>query len=753
MFSIFRRHSPTASPPESPLHPAGPSTAGGPMGPADLRQRASPISSRPRFREDEGPHAQATMRPRQASPTRPSTSAAAASTATPAQASAAAALAFGTEVEQWRQRAARLAPQVSTAYNYDYGQGHDARPGAVNDVAERIRAAAARRDPRLEIDSLPAIDMPQAIGQLSNLRHLSVKATECQRLPDSIGDLSDLRELVLANNRALTRLPDSITNLGRLETLVAHLTPLRTLPLQIGSLSRLTTLSLSGGTYEALPTSFTDLSRLKTLEISRSRPERQEMARRGAPPGSLRKGLTTLPADFGKLRSLRQLTLSDHAEFTHIPASLYNLPNLRELTLSKCPKLTALPATGMQPLHHLAKLDLSHNTGLTALPDGFGQLPRLQELHLMGNKGLTHLPDVAGLAQLRTLNLEGCLNLTALPHGLGGLGTLRELNLRRCHHLPVQDLEAVVASLPRECQVTMPSGEQRTGGPRPVRPPRVQEAVWMNPFFDAPRVQDPAHVTAWKTRLAPFSGEDPNGRFAQWMDAACRGRLTDDDIGRMDRIVDTVAASPAFRAKVFDFAAQHVILERDDMGMTLGAVPPRTITTVRDMHNLLVEHALSDRGGIDAVQARQMLAGAVREQYPRWTSPRPPNELVGDPPPAVVVPGRHVRPPWPPLAAYVRTHDPEGRKIIERADTLLGKLQAAVGLQADEEAGSSGATPGPKGTPKPRAVKPAINEGEYRKRSDALMQSRDQALHERYIALATELLRPPRADAGASPRR
>ena len=371
----------------------------------------------------------------------------------------------------------------------------------------------------------------------------------------------------------------------------------------------------------------------------------------------------------------------------------------------------------MQPLHHLTKLDLSHNTGLTALSVGFGQLPRLEDLDLKGNKGLTHLPDVAGLVRLRTLNLEGCLNLASLPDGLGRLGTLRELNLHRCHHLPVQDLDAVVAQRPRECQVIMPSGEQRTGGPRPVLPPRVQPVVRMNPFFEAPRVQEPAHVTAWKTRLAPFSADDPNGRFSQWMDAACRRRLTDDDIGRMDRIVDTVAASAALRAKVFDFAAQHVILERDAMGMTLGAVPPRTFTTVRDMHNLLVEHALSDRGGIDAAHARQMLGGAVREQYPRWTSARPPNELVGDPPPAVVAPGMHVRPPWPPLATYVRTHDPEGRKIIERADKLMGKLQAAVGLQADEEAGSSGATPGPKGTPKPWAMKPAINEGEYRKRS------------------------------------
>ncbi|KAJ4822556.1 hypothetical protein Tsubulata_228779 [Turnera subulata] len=61
--------------------------------------------------------------------------------------------------------------------------------------------------------------LPDSIGNLKQLRHLSLNGTSLGKLPDSIGKLEDLRHLGLAGTR-IERLPESICGLYYLQTLI-----------------------------------------------------------------------------------------------------------------------------------------------------------------------------------------------------------------------------------------------------------------------------------------------------------------------------------------------------------------------------------------------------------------------------------------------------------------------------------------------------------------------------------------------------
>jgi hypothetical protein len=724
----------------------------------DLSQRAAPISARRRFPGGQPvPAGPGDLPPRQPRLQRvprisqPSVSGSAAAAAEPVPSpERLAAQAFDAGVEQWRQQAIQQAPGLPTFLDYSR-RGKDQ---AVNDVADRIRNAAASRAAELSIDMLPAAELPAAIGQLTHLTHLSVRSTECARLPDTIRNLSNLQELALFGNHALTRLPDSLADLHGLQTLMAHLTPLRTLPHNIGSLSSLTMLSLSGGTYEALPPSFTSLPSLKTLEILRSQPEK---APPGAPAAGRRQGLQELPGGLGRLQTLEQLVISDHLQLATVPDSLGDLSGLQELTLSKCPRLRALPDR-LGRLHNLAKLDLSDNTGLTTLPERLGRLRDLQELNLSGNSGLLYLPELAPvegrLARLSKLNLAGCSKLRALPYGLPRLSGLKELNLEGCSGLSAVTTRQLDTLLPAGCKVTLPSGVLHTttappAPPQPQLPTAAAPANWAAP----PRV-DPTLPDQWQRRLAPFAADDTNGRFAQWLQAVVSMGLTESNARNMDRIIDAAAASAPFRHKLFDFAATHLDLRRDLDGVTMAHVQPGTLATVPSAYALLLTHLFSTEPALDAAPARNLITEAIRERFGDFGGEAALRYLAGDKPPIEPPPPGsrpHGTKPWEPLVAYVKRYDRDAMDIVEGMSDAQSKLDDQVMSQAaDEESTPPGAdamapqaqAAGPSAVPAPDR---SIDEGMYHEMSRLLAHSTDLALHDRYVNVALALWHESRA--------
>lgn len=160
---------------------------------------------------------------------------------------------------------------------------------AFAEASSRIQGARWSGQMTLTLAELRLSELPESIGQLTQLRELSLPYNELTTLPDSIGQMSWLRRLYLHDNK-LTALPDSI-----------------------GQLSQLELLSLDDNKLTALPDSIGRLSRLELLSASNNQ-------------------LATLPESVGRLGRLRELHLSDN-QLTALPESLRNLAGIEQLDL------------------------------------------------------------------------------------------------------------------------------------------------------------------------------------------------------------------------------------------------------------------------------------------------------------------------------------------------------------------------------------------------------------------------------------
>ena len=94
---------------------------------------------------------------------------------------------------------------------------------------------------------------------------------ELQELPAEVGEnCLSLTSLSLASN-AIAALPDSLCELGSLQTLLLHNNQLAVLPHQFGSLRSLEQLTLMSNKLTYLPASFGSLPALTKLSLSRNR--------------------------------------------------------------------------------------------------------------------------------------------------------------------------------------------------------------------------------------------------------------------------------------------------------------------------------------------------------------------------------------------------------------------------------------------------------------------------------------------------
>ena len=110
------------------------------------------------------------------------------------------------------------------------------------------------------------INIPESIGNLTNLRHLRLSKLNARNLPNSIGNLTNLTMLNLSNN-SLSRLPESIGNLTNLIDLNLEHNILFKLPESIGNLTNLIDLRLSDNQITRLPNSFSKLVKLSSRNV------------------------------------------------------------------------------------------------------------------------------------------------------------------------------------------------------------------------------------------------------------------------------------------------------------------------------------------------------------------------------------------------------------------------------------------------------------------------------------------------------
>jgi Leucine-rich repeat (LRR) protein len=135
--------------------------------------------------------------------------------------------------------------------------------------------------------------------------------------------------------------------------------------------------------------------------------------------------VTELPAEIGKLRSLKYLDLNKAFDLKNLPKEIGDLQQLTMIRLS----LTAVEKIPKEigRLKHLKTLWICCNK-IKEIPKEIGDLSELEELDISSNKIKVLPPEINSLRSLRILLLAHC-GLSSLPENIGNLKNLENLNL------------------------------------------------------------------------------------------------------------------------------------------------------------------------------------------------------------------------------------------------------------------------------------------------------------------------------------
>ena len=226
---------------------------------------------------------------------------------------------------------------------------------------ERIIECYDQENTELNLYGLKLRNLPESIGQLTNLQTLDLNDNQLVSLPESMGQLTNLQYLGLGGNQLVT-LPDSIGQLTNLEELELRINQLANLPESIGGLTSLTTLGLGGNQLVTLPESIGELTSLQRLNLYNNR-------------------LVNLPESIGGLTRLGGLNLT-YNRLVNLPESMGGLTRLKMLFLGNN-LLVNLPESIGQ-LTNLQALFLENNQFVN-LPESIGRLLNLYRLHLENN--------------------------------------------------------------------------------------------------------------------------------------------------------------------------------------------------------------------------------------------------------------------------------------------------------------------------------------------------------------------------------
>jgi internalin A len=223
-----------------------------------------------------------------------------------------------------------------------------AKDDAFNNAEKKIQEALRTGAKALDLNDRRLTELPESLGQLTQLQSLDLSRNQLTALPESLGQFTQLQRLDLTGNQ-LTTLPESLGQLTQLQRLDLAGNQLTTLPESLGQLTQLQWLDLAGNQLTTLPESLGQLTKLRRLYLISNQ-------------------LTALPESFGRLAHLESLDL-EHNQLTVLPDELDQLGRLQ-------------------------RLDVSDNR-LKSLPESLKQLAAKGELKLLllqGNPALG-LPD------------------------------------------------------------------------------------------------------------------------------------------------------------------------------------------------------------------------------------------------------------------------------------------------------------------------------------------------------------------------
>ncbi len=309
-----------------------------------------------------------------------------------------------------------------------------ARDEAYREAERRIEAARQGGATELDLQNLELTDVPELIGQLTNLKKLVLGGdfwrdarNRLKELPDAIAQLTQLESLDLSFNQ-LTELPEAIGALTQLRTLNLSGNQLTELPDAIAALTQLQSLNLYDNQLTELPEAIAALTQLKTLDLSHNQltalPDAIAQLTQLQSLNLYRNQLMELPDAIAALTQLQSLTLHDN-QLTELPEAIAALTQLRTLNLSGN-QLTEL-SDAIAALTQLQELGL-HFNGLTTLPESVEKLKKLTKLSISKNK-FTHFPVVVTrLLQLKEFYTSGN-DIELIPDSIGNLTQLEKLHL------------------------------------------------------------------------------------------------------------------------------------------------------------------------------------------------------------------------------------------------------------------------------------------------------------------------------------
>ncbi|KAM3379787.1 hypothetical protein P3S68_012201 [Capsicum galapagoense] len=229
------------------------------------------------------------------------------------------------------------------------------------------------------------------IGHLSNLRILYLERNHFEgEIPEEVGNLIELYELYLGLNKFTGSIPMEIFNISAMRTieLMDNNNLTGNLPLNIGStLPNIESLSLSDiNIFGTIPHSLSNCSKLGILDLG----------------GNRLTGM--IPTSLGYLTHLEYLIL----EVNQLLTTLSNCRDLKVLSLSWNPLNVMLPLS----LGNLSSTSLqmfrAHDYGIKGeIPKEIGNLESLMDLDLSGNNIIGSIPTtISNLRFLQHFNLR-----------------------------------------------------------------------------------------------------------------------------------------------------------------------------------------------------------------------------------------------------------------------------------------------------------------------------------------------------------
>ncbi|XP_051119564.1 receptor-like protein kinase HSL1 [Andrographis paniculata] len=226
-------------------------------------------------------------------------------------------------------------------------------------------------------------NFPPGILNCSRLRFLDLSQNYfVGDVPASIDRLKSLQHLDLSGNNFTGDIPSTIGNLTQLRTLNLHMNLLNgSYPAEISNLRNLENLRMAYNDFSmaSIPPEFGKLKNLKYLWMTQAN------------------AFGGIPESFSNLSSLMHLDLSMNNMEGEIPGGIFSLKNLTAIYLYHNRFSGSIPH--VIESFSLIELDLSMNNLTGGIPEDFAKLKQLEILHLYSNNLYGEVPPGIGLLQ------------------------------------------------------------------------------------------------------------------------------------------------------------------------------------------------------------------------------------------------------------------------------------------------------------------------------------------------------------------